>query len=200
MRLESGDLDVGAARRMLDHPTTSVRSTLHVMSRYPNIIFWCFQLRGCASSRPQQFGKLNTIYIMPPPRRKLQATVEETLTPPSALSDGQHIARIQSAAGNNLYNVELPNGKALLVELEARFRSTIWLKRGGFILVDTKTLAGRENKIDGEIVNVVRDEKAWRKAPFWPKEFVKKSTIATDSDEEESTVGKMPPSDSEDDG
>ncbi|KAK5094031.1 hypothetical protein LTR70_005473 [Exophiala xenobiotica] len=131
---------------------------------------------------------------MPPPRRKLQATVEETLTPPAALSDGQHIARIKNAAGNNLYNVELAG------ELGARFRSTIWLKRGGFVLVDANTLADRENKIDGEIVNVVRDEKAWRKAPFWPKEFAKKFTITSDSDEEESTVGKMPPSEDEDDG
>jgi probable RNA-binding protein EIF1AD len=136
---------------------------------------------------------------MPPPRRKLQATVEETVTPPSALNDGQHIAQIKNAAGNNLYNIELPDGAALLVELEARFRSTIWLKRGGFVLVDTTTLAARENKIDGEIVNVVRDEKAWRKAPFWPKEFVKKSTGVSDSDEE-STVGKMPPSGEEGDG
>ncbi|KAK5947526.1 hypothetical protein PMZ80_001678 [Knufia obscura] len=137
---------------------------------------------------------------MAPPRRKLQATVEETLTPPNALDKGQYIARIKNAAGNNLYHVELPNGMALLVELEARFRSTIWLKRGGYVLVDTETLADRENKIDGEIVNVVRDERAWRKAPFWPKDFVKKSTVVNDSDEEESTVGKMPPSEDEDDG
>jgi len=135
---------------------------------------------------------------MPPPRRKLQATVEETLTPPAVLDDSQYIARINSAAGNNLYNVELPDGKALLVELEARFRSKIWLKRGGFVLVDTKTLADRDNKIDGEIVNVVRDEKAWRKARFWPKEFMKKSTTMSHSDEEESTVGKMPPMEDED--
>lgn len=131
---------------------------------------------------------------MPPPRRKLQATIEETLTPPSGLKDGQHVARIHVAAGNNLYNVELPDQKVLLVELEARFRSSIWLKRGGFVLIDTNTFADRENKIEGQIVNVVRDEKAWRKAAFWPKEFEKKSVVVSDSEEEDSTVGKMPPS------
>lgn len=134
---------------------------------------------------------------MPAPRRKLQATVDETLTPPDTLEDGQLIAKIKSAAGNNLYNVEASDQTALLVELEARFRSKIWLKRGGYVLVDTKTLADRSNKIDGEIINVVRDEKAWRKAPYWPKEFVKRPITSTDSDEEESTVGKMPPTDSE---
>lgn len=137
---------------------------------------------------------------MPPPRRKLQATVQETLTPPNHLKDSQSIARIIGAAGNNLYNVELPGSKTLLVELDARFRSKIWLRRGGFVLVDTSTLADRDNKIDGEIINVVRDERAWRKAPFWPQEFAKKSLVSMESDdedEEESRVGKMPPSDEE---
>lgn len=32
-----------------------------------------------------------------------------------------------------------------------------------------------------------------------PKEFVKKSTYVPDSDDEESTVGKMPPADSDED-
>ncbi|KAJ9656458.1 hypothetical protein H2198_004917 [Neophaeococcomyces mojaviensis] len=138
---------------------------------------------------------------MPPPRRKLQATIEETLTPPDELKEGQYICRIKNAAGNNLYNVELPDSKVMLVELEARFRSKVWLKRGGFVLIDTTTLAERDNKIDGEIINVVRDEKAWRKVPFWPTEFVKKPAVsADDSDEEESTVGKMPPSDEESEG
>lgn len=66
--------------------------------------------------------------------------------------------------------------------------------------MDTATLADRDNKIDGEIINVVRDERVWRKAHFWPQEFAKKSAISTDSDdedEEESRVGKMPPSDEE---
>lgn len=132
---------------------------------------------------------------MGPPRRKLQATVEETLTPPDKLEDSQLIARIVKAEGKNLYTVLSPSSETLLVELEARFRSTIWLKRGSYVLVDKASLADRENKIDGEIVNVVRDEKAWRKEKYWPKEFVKKSVSA--EDDNESTVGKMPPSDDE---
>ena len=104
------------------------------------------------------------------------------------------IARVIGAAGKNLYNVELPSSSTLLVELEAKFRSTIWLKRGGYVVVDNSTLADRENKIDGEIVNVVRDEKTWRKASYWPKEFAKKPAFV--DDEEDSNVGKMP-SDSE---
>jgi len=130
------------------------------------------------------------------------------MTPPSSLTHTQSLARVVQAAGNNLYRVELPTSstltsdasKTLLVELPARFRSTIWIKRGGFVLVDTAAAGERENKLDGEIVNVVRNEKEWRKEKYWPKEFVQRISYADedDSDEEESNVGRMPPSDSED--
>ncbi|KAF1993305.1 nucleic acid-binding protein [Amniculicola lignicola CBS 123094] len=130
---------------------------------------------------------------MPRPKRNLLATVEDTLTPPDALGEEQAIARITKAAGKNLYHAECPGGKEVLVELESKFRSTIWIKRGSYVVVDTATLADRDNKLDGEIVNVVRDEKQWRKMTYWPAEFVKKSTYVEDSDEDESTVGKMPP-------
>ena len=136
---------------------------------------------------------------MPPPRRILQATVEETLTPPATLTPTQHIARTIKAEGNNLYSVEAPAGKQLLVELSPRFRSSIWLRRGGYVLVDTdrKVFGERDNKIDGEIVNVVREEKRWRKLSYWPAEFAKKRVEETGSDGDDSRVGRMPSSDEE---
>jgi probable RNA-binding protein EIF1AD len=134
---------------------------------------------------------------MPRPKRNLHTTAEETLTPPDSLTSTQVIARIIKAAGNNLYNAQLANNSQILVELEPKFRSTIWIKRGSYVLVDSEGLAERENKLDGVIVNVVRDERAWRKMGFWPAEFVKKSSYDQGSDDEESTVGKMPPADDE---
>lgn len=105
---------------------------------------------------------------MAPPRRKLLATAQETLTPPPSLPAGHKIARAIKATGNNIYAVEFPSSKEpVLVELPARFRSTIWIKRGSYVLVDTNALQGRENKLVGEIVNVVRDERAWRKESYW---------------------------------
>ena len=136
---------------------------------------------------------------MGPPRRKLLATAEETMSPPDDLSDTQTIARVVKAIGNNLYNVTLPTEKELLVEMPAKFRSTIWLKRGGYVLIDTAQQE-RDNKIQGEIINVVRDEKAWRKQQYWPKDFVKRTTVVAEDDEDErSNVGMMPPSDDEED-
>jgi probable RNA-binding protein EIF1AD len=104
---------------------------------------------------------------MPRPKRDLLATVEDTLTPPNTLPDGHVLARIVKAVGSNLYNADQPSGKPLLVELEPKFRNKIWIKRGSYVVVDTGSLADRENKLDGEIVNVVRDEKAWRKMAYW---------------------------------
>ncbi|KAL2070735.1 hypothetical protein VTL71DRAFT_13761 [Oculimacula yallundae] len=135
---------------------------------------------------------------MAKPKRNIVAAAEETSTPPSELSTTQSIARVIKAEGNSLYSCSLPNQKTILVELPSRFRNTIWLKRGGYVLIDTKEAEVRQNKIDGEIINVVRDEHSWRKEAYWPKEFPKTSAYAEESDDEESTVGKMPPSDSED--
>jgi probable RNA-binding protein EIF1AD len=87
--------------------------------------------------------------------------------PPDELAQGQEIARVVKATGNNIYSVQFPSKQTALVELPAKFRSTIWMKRGSFVVVDTNALDTRDNKLGGEIVNIVRDEKAWRKAHYW---------------------------------
>lgn len=104
---------------------------------------------------------------MPPPKRKVLATIDSTITPPDELPPNHFIARITKAEGKNLYSAELPDGKPVLAELEPKFRSTVWIKRGSYVVVDTSALADRDNKLDGEIVNIVRDEKAWRKMSYW---------------------------------
>ncbi|KAL8944313.1 MAG: hypothetical protein Q9216_000497 [Gyalolechia sp. 2 TL-2023] len=135
------------------------------------------------------------------PKRNLLATAQETSSPPTSLDEGQAIARVRKAEGKNLYSVELPAiTKPLLVELPSRFRSQIWIKRGGYIVVDATAFGNRDNKLDGEIVNIVRDEREWRKQSYWPSEFVKRSSQLDDSDDEESRVGKMPPSEGSESG
>lgn len=101
------------------------------------------------------------------PKRNLLATANETIHPPARLEEGLVIARIKKIEGNSLYEVELPSKEALLVELPPKFRSQIWIKRGSFVVADTAAFAARNNKLDGQIVNVVRDEKQWRKQPYW---------------------------------
>lgn len=132
---------------------------------------------------------------MPRPKRDIQAVAQETVSPPDSLIGAQSIARVKQAMGNNLYQLELAIGGVVLAELSARFRSTIWVKRGSYVVFDHAALANRANKLDGEIVNVVRDERAWKKMAYWPAEFsAKKVTHEGDSDE---NGPMMPPSDSE---
>ena len=100
-------------------------------------------------------------------KRNIHTTAEETSTPPSTLTATQSIARIIKADSNNIYTCALPDTSQLKVELPSRFRSTIWIKRGGYVLIDTKEAEVRDNKLGGEIINVVREEHSWRKEPYW---------------------------------
>ncbi|KAH7369265.1 hypothetical protein B0T11DRAFT_327360 [Plectosphaerella cucumerina] len=131
------------------------------------------------------------------PKRSIVAAAQEASTPPAALEPSQSLVRVVKAEGNNLYLCQLPDQAELLVELAQRFRNTVWIKRGGYVVVQRYPENDQNGRVVGEIVNVVGDEKAWRKQPYWPKEFVKNSGL-DDEEDEDSTVGKMPPSDSED--
>ncbi|KAJ3525276.1 hypothetical protein NM208_g11709 [Fusarium decemcellulare] len=131
------------------------------------------------------------------PKRNVLAAAEASMTPPDDLETNQSIVRVVKPEGNNLYTCELPNTKPIVLELAQRFRNTIWIKRGGFVLAERYEDSKEDTRAMGEIVNVVRDEKLWRKQAYWPKEFVKNAYDLSDS-EDESNVGKMPPSDSED--
>ncbi|KAK8051896.1 hypothetical protein PG993_003281 [Apiospora rasikravindrae] len=131
------------------------------------------------------------------PKRDIRAAAEESMTPPDTLGENQSLARVIKAEGNNMYSCLLPSRKTVVVELADRFRNTIWIKRGGYVLVDLYPTPEAKSRAEGGISNIVRDEKAWRKQSYWPKEFAKNTY--DDEDEDESTVGKMPPSDSDDD-
>ncbi|KAK2608647.1 hypothetical protein QQS21_002758 [Conoideocrella luteorostrata] len=154
------------------------------------------------------------------PKRNVLAAAEETLNPPDSLEVNQSLVRVVKPEGNNLYTCELPNQKPVVLELAQRFRNTIWIKRGGYVLAERYTEGSNDGRAGGEIVNVVRDEKLWRKQPYWyekyrssstshfneanniscvrPKEFTR-NTYELNDEEDDSNVGKMPPSDSEED-
>ncbi|PON27085.1 hypothetical protein TGAM01_v204034 [Trichoderma gamsii] len=130
------------------------------------------------------------------PKRNVLAAAQEALSPPAELEPTQVIVRVVKPEGNNLYTCEMPNTKPVVLELAQRFRNTIWIKRGGYVLAESYPAGTQDSRAIGEIVNVVRDEKLWRKQAYWPKEFVK--VVEEFSDEEsDSNVGKLPPSDDE---
>ena len=46
-----------------------------------------------------------------------------------------------------------------------RFRNAVWVRRGGFVLIKMEAFA--EGKVGGEIMDVIIDEKKWRKEGYW---------------------------------
>lgn len=101
------------------------------------------------------------------PKRNIVAAAEEASSPPNKLSPNQSLVRVVKAEGNNLYLCQLPAKAEILVELAQRFRNTVWIKRGGYVLAERYPEADQSGRVVGEIVNVVGDEKAWRKQPYW---------------------------------
>lgn len=100
-------------------------------------------------------------------KRHVLAVAQESITPPDRLQPSQCIVRVIKPEGNNLYLCELPDQRALVLELAQRFRNTIWIRRGGYVLAEQYPAMSEEKRATGEIVNVVRDDKQWRKQPYW---------------------------------
>jgi len=109
-----------------------------------------------------QFSKMTSRRSRIPPSKHQQQASDD---PPSELTSTQHIGRVAKTHGNALYSVELPSKDKLTVELPMRFRNAVWVRRGGFVLIDTEGYT--EGKVGGEIKEVIRDEKAWRKMAYW---------------------------------
>ncbi|UKZ93066.1 uncharacterized protein TrAFT101_007998 [Trichoderma asperellum] len=144
----------------------------------------------------EKIRKLDLKAAMGKPKRNVLAAAQEALSPPAELEPTQVIVRVLKPEGNNLYTCEMPNKKPVVLELAQRFRNTIWIKRGGYVLAEGYPVGTQDSRAIGEIINVVRDEKLWRKQAYWPKEFAK--VVEEFSDEEsDSNVGKLPPSDDE---
>jgi probable RNA-binding protein EIF1AD len=101
-------------------------------------------------------------------KRALSALDDLTSVPPNPpLLSSQVIGRIVQAQGKNLFTCALPSGDSILAELAPIFRGTAWLRRGGYVLIDRAAFNGRENKIGGQVVNVIRNEREWKKMDYW---------------------------------
>jgi probable RNA-binding protein EIF1AD len=100
-------------------------------------------------------------------KQRVYAVFDEASTPPNALTSTQTIARVIKPGGNGCYVCALPDKQTILAELPSRFNSTVWFKPGNYVVVDTKDAMLKGSKIGGEILNIVRDEHAWRKESYW---------------------------------
>ncbi|CAM6102503.1 unnamed protein product [Calypogeia fissa] len=96
---------------------------------------------------------------------------------------GESLMRVVSLRGSNLIEVENSHGVKTLCMLPAKFRKSLWIKTGNYVLVeegDREKAADAGNKVTGTIVQVLYEEhvRALRTTSFWPPSFVDTSEKA----------------------
>ncbi|KAL3143578.1 hypothetical protein ABBQ38_002375 [Trebouxia sp. C0009 RCD-2024] len=102
-------------------------------------------------------------------RRRKHLTQQE-LVPPT---DKQQIVRAKLSRGSNIFEAETADGRDLLCFLPAKFNKKLWIKRGGFIVVEEGDI-DTEDKVTATIVTVLyeQDVKALKKLDgVWPAAF-----------------------------
>ncbi|KAH8328419.1 hypothetical protein KR067_009028 [Drosophila pandora] len=108
-------------------------------------------------------------------------------------TDQQKIVRVVSSRGNNLHEVEAAtNEENFLVSMPNKFRKSMWVKRGDFLLIEP---IEEGDKVKAEICKILTTEhvKEYTKAGIWPEKFTKKSC------QEETSAQNQDDSDFEDD-
>ncbi|CAH1394658.1 unnamed protein product [Nezara viridula] len=85
------------------------------------------------------------------------------------LEEGQKIVRVVCGRGNNLHEVEElePSGDNFLVSMPVRFRKTVWVKRGDYLIVQP---IEEGDKVKAEITDILtRDRiKYLKQRKLWP--------------------------------
>eukprot|EP00873_Tetraselmis_striata_P000449 jgi/Tetstr1/420713/TSEL_011796.t1 len=92
-----------------------------------------------------------------------------------APAEGQAIVRALHPRGGNIFEVEHPDRRKTLVLLPSRFQKKLWVKNGGYLIIEESAEAEVEgNKITGNIVAVLfpQDVKDLKRGEgVWPPEF-----------------------------
>lgn len=102
--------------------------------------------------------------------RRSKAQISKALSsldPPDALLSNQVIARVDKALGHSRYACLLPTKSVVTADLDERFRQTVWVERGNYVLLEHYDPKEVEGEAVAKIVNIAKDEKLWRKMPYW---------------------------------
>ncbi|KAK3923273.1 DNA polymerase subunit gamma-1, mitochondrial [Frankliniella fusca] len=96
----------------------------------------------------------------------MRSVLAEELEIPKA---NQEVVKIRASVGNNLHEVETQTGETYLVSMPSRFRKSVWVKRGDFILVEPiaegdKVRAEMIRPITSDYMRFLRDNNTWPSA------------------------------------
>jgi len=86
----------------------------------------------------------------------------------------QQIVKILGSRGNNLHEAETSDGTKYLVSMPSKFRKSVWIKRGDFVIVDP---IEEGNKVCAEIVHILYSKqiKYLKSEGLWPTAFTEKA-------------------------
>ncbi|KAK8623572.1 hypothetical protein V6N13_118455 [Hibiscus sabdariffa] len=108
--------------------------------------------------------------------------------------NGQSVIQVLSLRGSNLIEVMDAQGQKSLALFQAKFRNSMWIKRGSFVVVDE---SGKEKALESgcKVACIVSQVlfydqvSALQKSPEWPEIF--KSSNLDDSNENGGTTSKI---------
>lgn len=111
-------------------------------------------------------------------KRKHAMRVSEDMEPPK---ENQDIVKIRASMGNNLHEIETVTGETYLISMPTKFRKSVWVKRGDFVLVEP---IAEGDKVRAEMVRPITTDyiRYLRENKKWPEEFDKVESVDGDED------------------
>ncbi|XP_065204114.1 probable RNA-binding protein EIF1AD [Planococcus citri] len=101
---------------------------------------------------------------------KKKHVMNEILSGDVEIKDGHQLVKVLKTQGNHLYEVQTTDNRQFLVSMPSKFRNTIWIKPGSFVIIE---FIAEGNKVKGEIVKILLKEhvKEMKKDSRWQQEF-----------------------------
>jgi len=103
-----------------------------------------------------------------------QRILNDVPTPSSELQ----IVQVTDIRGTNILEVQYPNQERILCLMPAKFRKTVWVKKGGYVMIEPfkeliKKDKYKDEKLLGRIMHILLPQqiKELKKAGIWPQEF-----------------------------
>lgn len=84
--------------------------------------------------------------------------------------ENQTLVKVLGPRGNHLYEVIAADGTTFLASMPSKFRNTVWIKNGSFVVIEP---IEEGNKVKGEIVKILLKHhiKQMKKDGNWIPEF-----------------------------
>ncbi|XP_074605078.1 putative RNA-binding protein EIF1AD [Brevipalpus obovatus] len=81
-----------------------------------------------------------------------------------------YIVKVIAGRGNNLHEIETPDGQRYLASMPTKFRRNVWIKRGNYVVVEP---IEEGDKVKAEIVQILlKDQIKYIKGEGkWPPQF-----------------------------